>query len=470
MKEGYYDKTFNIVLLGVDIFFIFISFLLGFYLRFDFFASISVEFWFFLMLSIVLWTIISLYNKIYQLSRLRSLRRAIPNLISNIILHLLLISLSFVSLNVQDDYIFPRLFLFYFYSLLFFLTFLIRVIYYFIIKGYYKHEIDDRNIKKVVILGTGGKASALYKGFMDTISQGSSFRVLGFFDDENKGDIPENLIVGKLDDLKPFCLRENVNEIYYTESLSDVDRIRDLTKFADENFIYLRFVPDFTGLQKSKVDIFFLNSVPIIEYTQAPLGGFLNQRIKRIFDIIFSLVIIVFIYPFVFPIIALMIKLESKGPVLFKQDRPGKGNELFKCYKFRTMRQNDSTERQATKDDPRITRLGKFLRKTSLDEFPQFINVLQGKMSVVGPRPNLISQLEFYSKEIEKYRFRHFITPGITGWAQVNGYRGETKEIHLMKKRVELDAWYIENWSLSLDIKIIFLTIFKLAVGDSRAY
>jgi putative colanic acid biosynthesis UDP-glucose lipid carrier transferase len=470
MKEGYYDKTFNILLLGVDIFIIFFSFLLGFYLRFDFFDSVPVEFWFFLLLSIVLWTIITLYNKIYKLSKLRSLRKAIPGLIKIITLHLLLISLSFVSLNVQEDYIFPRLFLFYFYLILFLITFLIRIIYYLVIKGYYKHEFNDKNIKKVIILGTGGKASALYKGFIDTISHGSSFRVLGFFDDQNNGDLPDNLILGKIKELKSFCLKEKVNEIYYTESLSDVDRIRDLTKFADENFIYLRFVPDFSGLQKSKVDIFFLNSVPIIEYTQAPLGGFLNQRIKRIFDVVFSLGVIVFIYPFFFPIIAFLIKLESRGPVLFKQDRPGKGNELFKCYKFRTMRQNNNTEQQATKNDPRITMIGKFLRKTSLDEFPQFINVLQGKMSVVGPRPNLISQLEFYSKEIEKYRFRHFITPGITGWAQVNGYRGETKEIHLMKKRVELDAWYIENWSLSLDIKIIFLTIFKLAVGDSRAY
>jgi putative colanic acid biosynthesis UDP-glucose lipid carrier transferase len=375
-----------------------------------------------------------------------------------------------VSLNVQEEYTFPRLFLLYFYSLLFLLTFLIRITYYLIIRGYYKYEVNGKNTKKVVILGTGGRASALYKGFLDTIAKGSSFRVLGFFEDKNNGSIPKNLIMGKYEDIKLFCLREKVNEIYYTESLLDVDRIKDLTKFADENFIYLRFVPDFSGLQKSKVDIFFLDSVPIIEYTQAPLGGFLNQRIKRIFDIVFSLGVIIFVYPFVFPIVALIIKLESNGPVLFKQDRPGKGNELFKCYKFRTMRQNDNTERQAVKDDPRITGFGKFLRKTSLDEFPQFFNVLQGKMSVVGPRPNLITQLEFYSKEIEKYRFRHFITPGITGWAQVNGYRGETKEINLMKNRVELDAWYIENWSLSLDIKIIFLTVFKLVVGDKRAY
>src|SRR5690606_32186173 len=193
------------------------------------------------------------------------------------------------------------------------------------------------------------------------------------------------------------------------------------------------------------------NHVPVINYTKAPLGGYFNRLVKRSFDVVFSLSVIVFIFPFIVPLIALLIKLESKGPVFFKQLRPGKGNQLFECYKFRTMRVNESTEKQATKNDPRITRIGSILRKTSMDELPQFFNVLKGDMSVVGPRPNMISQLEYYSKEIDKYNFRHFITPGITGYAQVNGFRGETKDIMLMKKRVEFDAWYIENWSLTLD-------------------
>jgi putative colanic acid biosynthesis UDP-glucose lipid carrier transferase len=172
----------------------------------------------------------------------------------------------------------------------------------------------------------------------------------------------------------------------------------------------------------------------------------------------------------IFPVIAIAIRLDSVGPVFFKQLRPGKKNKLFDCYKFRTMYVNNKTEVQATWHDSRITKVGAFLRKTNLDELPQFFNVLLGNMSVVGPRPNLISQLEEYSKTIQQYKIRHFITPGITGYAQVNGYRGETRELELMEKRVYYDVLYIENWSLSLDIKIIFLTIWNMLKGDKNAY
>jgi putative colanic acid biosynthesis UDP-glucose lipid carrier transferase len=150
--------------------------------------------------------------------------------------------------------------------------------------------------------------------------------------------------------------------------------------------------------------------------------------------------------------------------------RPGKQNKLFDCYKFRTMRVNDNTEHQATKNDARITRVGAFLRKTSLDEIPQFFNVLLGNMSVVGPRPNMISQLQEYSSKIQNYRMRHFITPGITGYAQVHGFRGETKEIELMEKRVQYDVQYMENWSLWLDLKIISLTVWNAVNGEKNAY
>ena len=445
-----------------------IVFFVAFYLRFNLEVTISSEFYMFLVLSNVLWLIIALYNKSYLFSKLRNLRRSFAGLFYNLAIHLLLVSLSFVSLKVQDAYIFPRLFLLYFYSLSFFSLLIIRVGYYSIISFYYQnsrfHEI------KVVIIGCGDVAMKLFRGFQDEISRGSSYRIMGFFDNDCGDAVPEELVIGKLSDLKQYCLTNKINEIYFTKPLTDQDLIIDLTSFSDKNFIYLRFVPDFEGLQKSKVQISFFNSIPVVEYTQAPLGGFINQKIKRGFDVIFATLVILCVFPWLFPIVVVLIKLESKGPVFFKQLRPGKANELFECYKFRTMKLNNTTEKQAVKKDPRITRIGSFLRKTSLDELPQFINVLQGKMSVVGPRPNLISQLEFYSKEIDKYRFRHFITPGITGWAQVNGFRGETENIELMNRRVEYDAWYIENWSLSLDFQIIMLTVLKLIVGDKRAY
>jgi putative colanic acid biosynthesis UDP-glucose lipid carrier transferase len=213
-----------------------------------------------------------------------------------------------------------------------------------------------------------------------------------------------------------------------------------------------------------------LDSIPVLTTRKEPLGVALNVWLKRAFDIAFSLLVILTLFPIIFPVIALAIKIDSEGPVFFKQPRQGKKNKLFDCFKFRTMYIHGVSEKQATKDDPRITRVGRFLRKTNLDEFPQFINVLMGNMSVVGPRPHISSQLDQYGAAIKKYKVRHFVTPGITGYAQVNGYRGETKEVSLMEKRVEYDVIYMENWSLSLDIKIIFLTVWNMIKGEKAAY
>jgi putative colanic acid biosynthesis UDP-glucose lipid carrier transferase len=195
-----------------------------------------------------------------------------------------------------------------------------------------------------------------------------------------------------------------------------------------------------------------------------------NAQLKRGFDIAFSLLALLFLVPFVFPIVALAIKLESPGPGFFKQLRPGRNNQLFWCFKFRTMRVNNNTEQQATKNDRRITRVGAFLRKTSLDELPQFYNALLGDMSVVGPRPNLVAHLEQYGKVIHEYPLRHQITPGITGYAQISGYRGETKELHQMQERVNHDLWYIENWSLAFDLEIIGRTVWNAVSGEENAY
>jgi putative colanic acid biosynthesis UDP-glucose lipid carrier transferase len=191
---------------------------------------------------------------------------------------------------------------------------------------------------------------------------------------------------------------------------------------------------------------------------------------KCSFDVAFSLLALTFLIPFVFPLIALAIRLGSRGSIFFVQNRPGKRNQLFPCIKFRSMRANTESEKQASKNDMRITRVGAFLRETSLDELPQFINVLLGQMSVVGPRPNMVKQLEYYDQVLDQYSVRHFITPGITGWAQVNGYRGETHTDDLMQKRVDLDLEYMQKWSFGLDLKIIFLTVYNIFKGEKMAY
>jgi exopolysaccharide biosynthesis polyprenyl glycosylphosphotransferase len=192
---------------------------------------------------------------------------------------------------------------------------------------------------------------------------------------------------------------------------------------------------------------------------------------KRLFDIIFSLFIILFVFSWLCPVLAVLIKLESHGPVFFIQMRTGRDNTSFRCFKFRTMYINaEADSRQATRDDHRITRIGAFLRKTSLDELPQFFNVLIGNMSIVGPRPHMISHTEKFSQLTEQYVMRHTLRPGITGWAQVCGFRGELRDHDAVLQRVHADVWYLENWSFQLDLKIIFLTFWITLRGDKNAY
>ncbi|MBC6606476.1 sugar transferase [Hymenobacter sp. BT188] len=192
---------------------------------------------------------------------------------------------------------------------------------------------------------------------------------------------------------------------------------------------------------------------------------------KRIFDFLFALVVTAFVLSWIIPLLALLIKLESRGPVFFKQLRTGKNGKPFYCLKLRSMRlSNDADSRQASRGDSRITRIGAFIRKTSIDELPQFINVLRGDMSVVGPRPHMLLHTDNYAQVIEHFMVRHTVTPGITGWAQVKGYRGETKEVQAMANRVEADLWYIQNWSLFLDIQIVSLTIYQALIGSENAF
>jgi len=196
-----------------------------------------------------------------------------------------------------------------------------------------------------------------------------------------------------------------------------------------------------------------------------------NSIIKRTLDVVISLLVLVLFLSWIYVILAVLIKLESRGPVIFKQKRTGRNNEAFWCYKFRSMRVNeDSHCKQACKNDERVTRIGRFLRKSSLDEFPQFFNVLIGNMSIVGPRPHMLKHTEEYRQCIDNYMLRHCVKPGITGWAQINGLRGETQTLHLMEKRVQHDMWYVENWSPGLDLKIILLTLLHLVKGNENAY
>jgi putative colanic acid biosynthesis UDP-glucose lipid carrier transferase len=215
----------------------------------------------------------------------------------------------------------------------------------------------------------------------------------------------------------------------------------------------------------------YLKEIPIISLRKEPMEDWGNRILKRLFDIAVSLFAVVFILSWLIPLVSLLIFLESRGPIFFIQQRSGKNNRTFPCIKFRSMVQNKNANiQQAARNDSRITKIGKFLRRTSLDEFPQFLNVLKGDMSIAGPRPHMLKHTDEYSKLIGQYMLRQFVKPGITGWAQVNGFRGETKNVFQMQKRVEHDLWYLENWNLLLDIKIVFMTLFNVIKGEKNAF
>lgn len=327
---------------------------------------------------------------------------------------------------------------------------------------------------KVVIIGSGTTANALYNFFTGKMTK--VYRLWENTDPSQFQEDNENEeIIKQVNKVKDFCKRNDVREIYCTLPITSKSIIEDISEFADNNYIQFRLANDFNLLSQKDIQVYFYDQTPIITMRKDPLSSLTNRTVKRAFDLIFSSLVLLLIFPPMLLVIGTFIKLSSPGPIFYMQTRSGRKNRSFKCFKFRTMVANADklSEKyvQATKGDPRITKIGAFLRKTSLDEFPQFINVFLGHMSVVGPRPHPLKLNDIYAKKIQNYFFRYYITPGITGFAQINGYRGETmSDPGLMKKRVELDSWYIQNWSLLLDIKIIIKTFTSVFTGDENAY
>lgn len=337
-----------------------------------------------------------------------------------------------------------------------------------LIKMYRSH---GGNTKKVVILGAGTIANQVYNQLVSNISYGYKF--MGFFDDRT----PENykvdaeLVKGSLAEVKKFIADNDVNVVYCALPAGDDRKAVDIIRYAEENFVRCLIVPDFRRFIEKKVELSFLEEIPLVSLRIEPLRKFANRAMKRIFDILFSGIFLVTIFPILYVVLGLAIKLTSPGPIFFKQKRTGENGRDFYCYKFRSMHVNkDADTVQATKGDARVSKIGAFMRKTNLDEMPQFINVFIGDMSIVGPRPHMLKHTEMYSELIDKYMLRHWCKPGITGWAQVTGFRGETKTLEEMEGRVKRDVWYIENWSFWLDLHIIFLTVWNMIKGEENAY
>ncbi|SFQ08273.1 undecaprenyl-phosphate glucose phosphotransferase [Parafilimonas terrae] len=326
--------------------------------------------------------------------------------------------------------------------------------------------------RRIAIIGYNDKAQQLAEYFH---KNDKFYELLAFFSDGTGVKQPDTKDpFFPIKDCVNYAVENKVREIYSTVLPSEHPELPELVKKAEANMVRLRFVAAGTSPANAVynlVEVDKLNQMSIMALRNEPLDIFFNRVKKRAFDIIVSSLVIIFVMSWLTPLLGILIKLSSKGPVFFIQDRSGKDNKTFRCMKFRSMAVNkDSDYKQAKKNDSRITKIGAFMRKTSLDEFPQFFNVFMGDMSLCGPRPHMLKHTEEYSKLIEQYMIRHFLKPGVTGWAQINGYRGETSNPVLMEKRVEHDIWYMENWSLMLDIRIIFLTIFNIFKGEENAY
>lgn len=410
------------------------------------------------------WGISASINRIYDLYRVLRFEKVITKLLRTYLLHLLL-CFAFV-VFFKEEIISYRFFAFKYLSFAV-LTIVWRIGFLYLLKFIRRQGLNFRNI---VILGTGPVAREAHNFFVKHPEHGYHF--LGFFEHQKNGIVSAGNEFSPLPmhEIKRFVLENNVDEIYCSMPDVDYETVRDLMKYSDDNLVRFKLLPDFRGFAGKKLEINFYDHIPVLMARKEPLDNLINRMIKRSFDVLFSLTIILVVVPWLFPVIAIIIKLSSRGPVFFKQWRSGLNNRPFLCYKFRTMSTSNANPlEQAKRDDPRITKTGRILRKTSMDELPQFFNVFIGNMSIVGPRPHMIQHTEKYSKIIQSFMVRHFVKPGITGLAQVSGYRGETTDPSLMEKRVQHDIWYLENWSLFLDIKIIFLTIFNQLRGEKNA-
>jgi putative colanic acid biosynthesis UDP-glucose lipid carrier transferase len=330
-----------------------------------------------------------------------------------------------------------------------------------------KYRSFGKNFRTTIVLGFDNSAKEIIKIFRSKSNLG--YKYLGFFSEKKSKNLN---YLGKFNDVFKYATDNIVDEIYCSLSSLSKDQINKIKKFAIEKDIVIKLIPNSNELySKNQSREYYDDAVMVLNVKKLPFEFPENFFIKRIFDIVFSLFICVFLLSWLWPILWVLVKLESKGPLLFKQKREGINVEKFVCYKFRSMKINNLSHKiHATKNDNRVTKMGAFLRKTSMDELPQFINVLFGDMSVVGPRPHLESLSLEYQKDVKDYLKRHIVKPGITGLAQVSGCRGEIKNKIDIKNRVRFDIFYIENWSFSFDIKIILQTILNVFKGEEKAY
>ncbi|UTW00189.1 undecaprenyl-phosphate glucose phosphotransferase [Marinomonas rhizomae] len=321
------------------------------------------------------------------------------------------------------------------------------------------------NIRSVIIIGDGDLAQQVLERLQQHSEMG--LVVKGILSTQNQTKVIDEInsvpLLGTLEDLDTVVKDHKIDQVWIALPMSEVQKMEQVQSALSNTSIVIRMVPDIFGFRLINQSVTEVAGLPVINISTSHMLEGKNRLLKLLEDKILATIILILISPILISL-AIIIKFSSKGPILFKQYRTGANGQDFKVYKFRSMvvhNEEDGKVTQAKKGDSRITPIGAFMRRTSLDELPQFINVLQGRMSIVGPRPHALAHNEHYKTLVESYMRRHMVKPGITGWAQVNGFRGETDTIDKMENRVEYDLYYIENWSVWFDIKIILLTIFK---------
>ena len=457
-------KFINLLQLFLDIIILISSFLLAtVIIGKQLPLALISQHYFFLSCLIVVWFFSSQSIKLYDDFRSRDFSNELIAVLKNISIQFIA---AIIILYLMNEIFLSRTFSFV-YSAIFFISVSFQK--YIFRKVLSELRKNGKNLKNILIIGSG----EVGKSFYDLLKNNPQFgyNIKGVLDNEKKAHLNGEYL-GKISDLEKVILENVIDKVIIVLPNYAENQIEEITRVCDRYTKKVIIIPDYLKFVSDRYQITMFGRFPVINVREDKLNEYHWKFVKRIFDIAFSLIAVVFVLSWLVPVIALLIKISSAGPVFFKQERWGRNNQKFTAYKFRSMhvRTQEGTYQQAFRNDPRVTKVGRILRKTNIDELPQFLNVLLGDMSIVGPRPHPTS-LNLESKEkIELYMVRHFVKPGVTGWAQVNGFRGETKNDELMKKRVGYDLWYIENWSIWLDIQIIFLTIWTMIVGDSNAY
>lgn len=424
-----------------------------------FFAKLNVNFSLFNLYQVFSWCVIAYFTGFYEVFRYTTPVQIFSKILKQAILFLLAVIAFFPFFK---DVIFSGKAIAFFVLTAFIFITLFKSLTFYYLKKY--RIVTGSNYRNAIIIGYTPEAKKLKELFETRIDLG--YRFLGFFSDS--GNHEE--IIGDLNLVTAFLIENRVDEVYCALSEISNERIKEFVEFSEENNITIKFIPDSKAIFSKNLKTDYYEIFPVLSFQKSPLDEPVILFLKRVFDIFFSLLVIVFFLSWLTPLLAILIKLESKGPVFFKQSRPGINEQEFFCYKFRSMCINSTTEKEASRNDPRVTKIGRFIRKTSLDEMPQFFNVLFGDMAVVGPRPHLWSQNKVYGNRIKKYMIRHHVKPGITGLAQVRGFRGEIETDEDMINRIKYDVFYIENWSVVLDLKIIVQTVVNIFKGEEKAY